>query len=487
MQMGLRQVGFALICAWGTTIAAAQQTVAPARGPFAQQFAAECDALIDVAITRPYGMAWDTSRLVSAEERAAPSRAPRHVTMEPMGTPAAGWMLLNASRLLDEPRYLQAAMEVARGIAAAQATTGKIPPHVIFGPTAGGREEPQEVPERAATRASLAFLLELIDSQQSKPEAVTRTAQRAAQWLSKQQTADGAWPSEFDPDPKTRQSLRIIRLDDPDYRDTTYAMLMASAIMDDRAMTRSATLAVQKLIGLRLGDQSGPGLLERDIGDEIVDDDNPHKIAPLWSTAYRLNGTIDEKLSDFPVGGDVRASKLALQTLMGAYLITGERPIGPAMDMGAQALRRLADRDGNWKRVYLAEPTTAPSTEPSGFFDPLPIAAPQVKADELLPTLTAITQLKAVGRERYLRMLSAGLSVRQRLAAAVCGYLDDPLTLELPVARDEINQYLADHRDEFDQLSAPIPADTAGRLRRLWLLMLRTRLEQLAAAAATTP
>jgi hypothetical protein len=486
MQMGPRQVGFALIFSLASSFAAAQSSTASSRGPYARQLAAECDALMDVAIVRPYGTAWDTSRLNAPEAPAAPSRAPRHVTMEPGATPAAGYMLLMASQVLHEPRYLDAAMDVARGIAAAQAGTGKIPPHVIFGPTAGGREEPQAVPERAATRASLVFLLALIDAQEAKPEAVTRTAQRAAQWLVKQQTGDGAWPSAFDPDPSNRQSLRIIRLDDTDYRDTTYAMLLASATMDDRAMTRAATLAVQKLIGLRLGDQSGPGLLERDVGAEIPADDIPQKIAPLWTTAYRLNGVVDEKLSVFPIGGDVRASKYALQTLLGAYLITGQRPIGPAMDMAVDALRSLSDRDGQWKRVYLAQPTTAPSTQPVDFFDPQPIA-PSVDAAELEPTLTAVRQLKSVGRDRYQRMLSASLGLRQHLSAAVLGLMSDPLTLDLPVSRDEVEKYLSVHRDKFATLNDPIPADTAGRVRRLWLLALRARLEQLADPATTTP
>jgi hypothetical protein len=396
-------------------------------------------------------------------------------------------MLLWASQVLNEPRYLEAAMDVARGIGAAQASTGKIPPHVMFGPSAGGREDPQPVPERAATRASLAFLVSLIEAQETKPETVTRTAQRAGQWLARQQTTDGAWPSEFDPDPKTRQSLRIIRLDDPDYRDTTYAMLLASSTMDDRAMTRATNLSVQKLIGLRLGDQSGPGLLDREIGAAVVDDDVPKAIAALWSTAYRLNGTVDAKLNDFPVGGDVRASKYALQTLLGAYLLTGERLAGPAMDTAVDSLQRLADRDGKWKPLYLAQPTTAPSSQP-GFFDPRPATATAIEAAELAPTLKAIRQLKSVGRDRYQRMLGAQLTVRQHLAATVCGLMRDPLTLDLPLTRDEIDKYVQAHADEFAQLSTSIPNETAGRLRRLWLLMLRTRMEQAAAKVpAATP
>jgi hypothetical protein len=482
MQMGLRQVGFALILMLIATTAGAQ---APARGPFAQQFAAECDALIDVAIVRPYGIAWDTSRLIGPDERATPARAPRHVTMEPLGTPTAGWMLLMAGEVLNEPKYRQAAMDAARGVAAAQATTGKISPHVMFGPAAGGRDDPQAVPERAATRASLAFLLALIDAQESKPETVTRTAQRSAQWLVRQQTGDGAWPSDFEPDPKKRQNLRIIRLDDRDYRDSTYAMLLASATMDDRAMSRSATQAVQKLVSLRLGAQSSSGLLERDIGAEEPADDIPRKIAPLWTTAYRLNGSVDEKLADFPVGGDIRSSKYALQTILGAYLLTGERQLGPTMDMAAESLGALADQEGKWKRIYLAQPSTAPASQP-GFFDPQPVIPSHIEANELAPTLKAVRQLKAVGRERYQRMLGAGFTVRQHLAATVLGLMNDPLTLELPVSRDEIHAYLTAHREEFAQLSNPMPSDTASRLRRLWLLMIRTRLEQSTASASTT-
>jgi hypothetical protein len=188
-------------------------------------------------------------------------------------------------------------------------------------------------------------------------------------------------------------------------------------------------------------------------------------------------------LEALPAGVDVAASRYALQTLLADYLITGERQDGLALDVGRQALIALRQPDGTWKPFYRRDPTTEPSTEPTtqstgSIFHPAPPPAMTLTHD-VERTLNAIDQLKLIGRERYLKMLDAqSFTLKQQLAATVCGFIDDPLTLDLPLSRGEIEPYLQKHESEFAILQGPIPEDLSMRLKRLWALLLRAKLEQ---------
>jgi len=168
------------------------------QGPAAQQLAQECDALIASAVKRPYGWAW-TSQATDAA--AAADRKPQ-VDMRPGATPAAGAVLLWAGLLLEEPRYVEAAVNVARGVVASQASNGNVVTEPTFGPTAGKREPPAAVPDRAATRAGVALLLACVGADESKDELLKRSAIRAAAWLAKQQANDGGFPTEAPPIPR---------------------------------------------------------------------------------------------------------------------------------------------------------------------------------------------------------------------------------------------------------------------------------------------
>src|SRR5262245_61356625 len=104
MQSGPRQVRFALI--WTICISLVSTTAAQVpSGRYARQLAQECDQLIQSAVRRPYGWGWDIVALTATRGSAA---TPRHVTLEPLGTPAAGLLLLWSGQLLEEPRYRQA-------------------------------------------------------------------------------------------------------------------------------------------------------------------------------------------------------------------------------------------------------------------------------------------------------------------------------------------------------------------------------------------
>jgi hypothetical protein len=444
-------------------------------GVYQQQLRHECDELMASAVKRPYGWGWDTTA-----PQVAGRSTPRHVSMEPLGTPAAGLLLLWAGQFLDEPRYKDAAHQAARGVAASQASSGQIPLHAIFAGSAGGRDPTAIVPDRTATRAAMALLLAVVRDDRSRSEPLTRATQRATFWLMKQAADDGGWPSAYVPDPEQRRTLRIIRLDTIDYRDCTFAMLLAADVLDDRQVSDLAQKSVQKLLSLRM-----TGRL-----DEVPEEHAalaPH-LSQLWSTAYRLDGSIDERLGAFPAGADMVASRLAMQTLLGAYLMLVDKQVGLAMDSAMQALAQLRDPAGQWRRAYITAPTTAPatapasqpSTDPSNPFAPVAAAGPWTTGTyDLEPTLDAIGQLKLMGRDKYVNMLQANFTVRQHLAACVVGLADTPATLQLPVTKSEAAEYLKRRPDAFADLSTPPPQDLAARNKRLWLLLIRSRIERM--------
>jgi hypothetical protein len=468
---------------------------APPRGKYAQQLAEECDALVSAAVKRPYGWGWDT---VAPAGSARASAAPRHVAMEPLGTPAAGLLLLWSGKLLNEPKYQQAAIEAARGIAAAQNASGQVPLHAMFAGAAGGRDEPQIVPDRTATRAAVVLLVAILHDDPQAPELLSRSAQRAVQWLIHQQAADGGWPSGYvlkKPDDPRPENLRIIRMDTPDVRDTTFAMLLAADTLDDRLVTQAASKSVLKIVNLRLGAAPQAPATQAIAGDlppatqettlsplaSILSDepDADRRTNNLWSTVYRLSGTVDPELTDFPASADIAASRYAIHALLGAYLMTGERQTGLALDSAAQAAAQLREPDGTWKSRYLRMPSTAPATQDSeNIFGPRRSVRSSTTALE--PALHAVQQLKLLRRDRYIEMLDKQLTVRQHLAATVCGLTDNPLTLDLPVTKSEVQTYLKEHDADWRVLEGPVPQNLQQRLVRLWTLLRRAKLEQTA-------
>lgn len=492
--MGFRQAHIIVIIAsllplpaWGA---------APPSGKYGKQLAAECDALMQAAIRRPYGWGWDTI----APAAGARANTPRHIAMEPLGTPAAGLLLLWSGQLLDDVKYRQAALEAARGVSSAISSTGQIPQHAMFAAAAGGRDEPSPVPDRAATRAGLVLLACVLDANDPKPpELLSRSAQRLAQWMIRQQADDGGWPTahQYTPEGETRPvTLRIIRLDSSDYRDNTFTMLLAGQILDDRTIKRSAARSVQKIVNLRMGiPPIQPTTAEAPDERPTTEPEQPpteplasvavepgemdRRTNGLWSTAYRMNGALDTNLSDYPAGADTLASRYAIQTIFGGYLAGGERQYGQALDLASQAITQLRDQDGVWQKKYLRTPTTAPSTqEAGGVFAPQTIT-PRAGDFGLPPVLNAIRQLKLMRRDRYNLMVNEQIDLKQQLAATVCGLMDQPLTLDLPVTKAEVETYIKGHARDFDQLTGPVPDALDQRLRRLWMLFIRAKLEQM--------
>lgn len=472
MQTRRRQVAL-LLMLFPTVLAAAP------RGPYATQLARECDALLSDAVRRPYGLGWDSVPLQSSVGRTAP----RHVMLEPPGTPATALILLWSGQLLNDDRYRQAAVDCARGIAAAQSPQGKIPEHVIFGPTSSSARDPQAmVPDRSGTCASIALFLAILDDPPEKPEVLQRSVQRATQWLTKQATDEGGWPQAIPVPPDARPNGRFLRMDIPDSRDATLALLLAADVMHDPDVVKAANRSVTRMITLRGSSiTTQPSATPDDPNAPVVRISarvNP-RTANLWSIAYRLNGTVDPDQPDFPAGADMVACRYSMQTLIGAYLFTGQQSIGKTLDSTAVSIRNLRRADGSWRRLYGPE-ETAPTDDdlrPTVFGPPTSQPFLGSGAFGLPGTLSQIDQLKSIGQQRYLNLLAGPQGLRQRVMSMLCGLSDDPFATDQPVEPSEVKAYLDRHQADWRALGQPMPDDLSARARRLWLLLLRARLE----------
>src|SRR5262245_7263652 len=110
----------ALACMSVPLIARAAEPAERPAAPAEARLRAACDALIARAVTRRYGIAWTGQPLQDESAKPAPANAPVRVDLSPATTPAAGIVLQLTGELLDDSRYRDAAMQVARGLASAQ-------------------------------------------------------------------------------------------------------------------------------------------------------------------------------------------------------------------------------------------------------------------------------------------------------------------------------------------------------------------------------
>lgn len=448
-------------------------TTRPAPGRYARQLGRECDDLLASAVRRPYGWGWE-----SAVDPAKPPAKGAHstvVSFEPGQSTAAGLLLLWASDQLHEPRYRDAAVQAARAVAAAQETTGKLPENPVFTTTPGGREPLSMIADRASTRAGMGLLLSVLDAQAPAPgqpvkkrdEELERAARRAAAWMLKQQPPTGAWPVGYPPATAPKDATRMVRLDTSDTRDSTFAMLLAYDVLGEPRYRQSVEHSVDSLLRFRLRESSRPG-------------------ANLWSIAYNLNGYFNEDFREFPAMIDVSASRYCMQTLLGAYLSLGTPAAGDALNAAAKNLRSLPRQDSHWSRGYdlrygyFHGPASQPTPDP--FYRPPAHAADDpaavVGTFGLLPLLAGVDALKDAGRLGYQESLETFFPYKQHLAAAINGLEDDPLAPDFPRHLEDLDAYLKSHEDDWSSLDSPPPLELAARVHRLWLLLIRVKLEQ---------
>src|SRR5688500_12702510 len=258
---------------------------------------AECDALLRMAVQKPYGIAWPAS---DGQDVTIP-RGAHLVSLDPLATPSAGLVLLWAGKVLEEERYLTAAQQAGRGIAASLQPNGRVPSRAVFDTRSRPRDGASTaLPDRKATYAGLALMLTVV--QQAKDDSLVRSAaMRAATFLTQEQTGSGAWAVSI-ADAGGDSPGKQIPLHETDYRDATLAVLYAYEVLGSVPLRKSVEAAVKQLMEMRIT--------------------RSRSAAGLWQGSYSLAA------QPMPVAGggfavDSVASRNALHTLFAVQLILG--------------------------------------------------------------------------------------------------------------------------------------------------------------------
>jgi hypothetical protein len=375
-----------------------------------------CNALLASAVSRPYGLGWP------GEASEISSRQPK-IGLGPGQTPAAALVLFRAGRVLSEPKFTDAAIAAAHGIARCQLDTGKIGDQGIFATFPVGQDVSVGARDRTTTSAALGLFLEILRNQPTRDERIVSAAGRAANWLTRQQLHDGAWPTEMKFGDSSH-ATRYLRLDTTDWRDCTLAMLEAGQILERRELVHNGEGAANVLVLLQLHDPKAAW-------------------AAAWAPLYHVNGSPVKDLDKAFYALNSTASLHAAQTLVGSYLLNYDRPTMDALTRFASTMTILRTPTGDWYRLYglpespglpatrsgethlprLFEPATSQPTDPSGL-------APPGMA-ELLETI-ALLQKSNVGPLTQLPSGAGSLSrfrrdqVYEEIASTLCGVTATP-------------------------------------------------------------
>lgn len=432
-------------------------------GELAARLRAECDALLRMAVQKRYGLAWPAP---DGGGITLP-RGANLVSMDPLSTPSAGLVLLWAGKSLGDERYLTAAHQVARGIAASLHHSGRVPARVVF----DTRPRPRDgaavaFPDRAPTYAGLALMLTAVD--QGNDDALVRSAAtRAATFLTRQQAATGLWPVLVSENAEANDSAadRQVPLTDTDYRDATLAVLYAYEVLGTVPLRKSVESAVEQLLEMRIT--------------------RSRSAAGLWHGAYTIAGQpLPRENGAFAV--DTLASRNALHTLFAVHVTLGGDATQAAIEEAANRLVALRYANGEWDRVYPLtndEVIKKPDGPDSGPVFADPAAPPKSHGDfGIPPLLTAIGQMQQLGRAAYLNQLAKRLPHKQDLAQTLCGLGASPLLPNLPATREEAQAYADAHREQWKALDSSGVAGVETRIRRIHTLLIRRHVERLLAA-----
>jgi hypothetical protein len=432
----------------------------------------ECDALLRMGVQKPYGLAWpapDGHELTVA-------RGAHLVSMDVHSTPTAGLVLLWAGEALDEERYLTAAHQAARGVAASLQPNGRVPNRAVFDTRPRSRDGTTTAfADRSATYAGLALMLAVID--EGKDDAVIRSAAtRAATFLTQQQTGTGAWAVSMTQDSEADDSVpaRQVPLQTTDYRDATFAVLYAYEVLGSVPLRKSVEAAAKQLIVMRITrSESASGLWH-----------GPHTLA-----AHPL------PLPDGGFAVDALASRHALHTLFAVHLVLDGETTQLAIEESANRLVALRYENDRWDRLYpfnggeVRKKPEGPDPGPL-FHDPNAPAVPHGEFG-IPPLLIGIGQVQQFGRAGYLARLSKHLTPRQHLAQMLVGLDDAALLLKLPTTAAEAKAYAEAHREEWEAMDAAGVVDVKTRVRRIHTLLIRRNVQRLLeappAAASVNP
>ncbi len=424
----------------------------------ADQLRDEARALVGRTVERPYGSAWSAT---GGNDAAT-------VDFLPETTPAAALALHLAARELTDADLAVARDRALRGMMSSIEPTGRLPLMAEFGRRVGRKPISEAAPDRRATIAASAVLLTILaDGPTDRDERVAGSASRMIGWLVQQQTASGAWASAWPTDALPERATRLIRLDDPQFRDATMVLLVASKILRPQPFATAGDKAIDRLLLLRTGADA--------------------KVAEgLWYGVYGMNGEPPTDAggtgpADHPVAVDSLACKYALETLVGAYALTGDMTLKDPIALASKRLAGLGDGE-EWERFHLPK-TGQPvaTTEPmrDDLFTVVDVRRnPFMKQGFGLPAaLSAARSASALAPEDFAKLLGAAGSLSDRVALGACGLIDEPMATDLPVTPAEARAYLAAR-------SAPSGAseglDVPERSRRIVALVQRLRIEKLA-------
>jgi hypothetical protein len=250
-------------------------------------------------------------------------------------------------------------------------------------------------------------------------------------------------------------------LDNPDYRNATIALLLANDATGQRNLGDDAKKAIDLLVRLRLG--------------------RPPHSAGLWATAYSVEGAPMSADYGFPGGADALASRYAMQTLIiGSILLKQPSYTGP-IEQAAKTLHDAELADHTWPRFF--DPGAgrrAASTQPRLGMTTQPVvdlnAPPAVFGIDAL--IAASAKLQITNLPRYEQDLSRYFTLRQHLLAAMAGLMDDPLVWQTPTNAELAKAFITAHVDDWKSLDEPPPASLTDRVHRIWLLLMRAKLER---------
>lgn len=402
---------------------------------------ARADEVVARAVRSPLGWGWaedqtgvDLSRVRDPRLRSRPIDAVR--------TARAGLLLDLAAGTTGSAAYRSAAVEAARALSALQTRAGQIRGRGVMGMVVGVREDDAgDPPERLATTAAVATMAHLLDRPEPFDARLRGPLQRAAHWLASQQTRMGGWPGAYPPvDPSVVRGVgprlatqKLLRLDVPDFRDASLAVLLTANLLDDRQLLTYVDRTITQLASLRLVAGAPPK-------------------RAMWAAAYRPDGDPNPRLPEFPYCVDLLATRHAAEVLLADALLrpaAGPPVAGPSAAATPLAELRTAlaslprTAAGGWHRRYvpdtltpLVAPTTAPTTQPASYFDVKPATQPAVSpVSSLAPPRTAdllarLDRLRDVGIAALNQEMAAGMPVRRRMAVALAGLADDAMVVD---------------------------------------------------------
>jgi hypothetical protein len=91
--------------------------------------------------------------------------------------------------------------------------------------------------------------------------------------------------------------------------------------------------------------------------------------------------------------------------------------------------------------------------------------------------LNSVDRLQKLGADGFSADISGAATLQQRLANAICGVDDEPFACDWPSGPEGVGAYLRLYEERWRLLEGPPPANLDDRVRRLYALLLRARLE----------